>query len=322
MIQQLIDIIFLVVVVVKPVANWGELLARAEHSRDWFVLSLSDSEEDVQAEGVHAEGVDQGAEGVQGEGVQGEDENVDQGAKGVQAKGAADEDVHIDSLKTNVQDADETENEIHDECDNVRRARKTYDDEVDGLMFDYLNDDAPLDAVSETEESEDEVESEDLMKNYLHRTIYNTPSTIEGTSWKAKKNRIKETSDPTNVRPSTAMRCTICHEVCHNMRSCQRTAVGASQRNNSRKNIRRNRRNAQATQRDIEADVPLSQVLENMRSRNKKPRQSQTSSTAMAKEILYVPQPPPSQPGTQGSNQARCLNDFVANIADTVDFEW
>ncbi|KAK4423512.1 hypothetical protein Salat_1934000 [Sesamum alatum] len=86
-------------------------------------------------------------------------------------------------------------------------------------------------------------------------------------------------------------------------------------RNNSRRNIRRNRMNAQATQRDIEADVPLSQVLEDMRSRNKR--------AAMAEEIPYVPQPPSSQLGTQGSNQARGLDDFVANMTDIADdVEW
>ncbi|KAK4389584.1 hypothetical protein Sango_2295400 [Sesamum angolense] len=82
-----------------------------------------------------------------------------------------------------------------------------------------------------------------------------------------RKSRRKETGEQSNVKPGIAMRCTICHEIGHNKRTCQRTTVGASQRNKSKKNIRRNKRNAQI---DIEADVPLSQVLENM-SRNKSP---------------------------------------------------
>ncbi|KAK4389214.1 hypothetical protein Sango_2258400 [Sesamum angolense] len=105
-----------------------------------------------------------------------------------------------------------------------------------------------------------------------------------------RKSRRKETGEQSNVKPGLAMRCTICHEIGHNKRTCQRTTVGASQRNKSKKNIRRNKRNAQI---DIEADVPLSQVLENM-SRNKRSRQSQTSSAAIAEEMPYIPQPPPS----------------------------
>ncbi|KAL0356419.1 UNVERIFIED_CONTAM: hypothetical protein Sradi_4088800 [Sesamum radiatum] len=68
-----------------------------------------------------------------------------------------------------------------------------------------------------------------------------------------RKSRRKETGEQSNVRAGMAMRCTICHEM------------------------------------DIEADVPLSQVLENM-SRNKRSRQSRTSSTAIAEEMPYIPQ--------------------------------
>ncbi|KAL0334140.1 UNVERIFIED_CONTAM: hypothetical protein Sangu_1570200 [Sesamum angustifolium] len=95
-----------------------------------------------------------------------------------------------------------------------------------------------------------------------------------------RKSRRKETGDQSNVKPGIAMRCTICHEIGHNKRTCQRTAVGASQRNKSKKNIRRNKRNAQA----------------------------------IAEEMPYIPQPPPSQPGTQTG-----LDDIRADLADTVD---
>ncbi|KAL0387553.1 UNVERIFIED_CONTAM: hypothetical protein Sradi_2637100 [Sesamum radiatum] len=60
-----------------------------------------------------------------------------------------------------------------------------------------------------------------------------------------RKSRRKETGEQSNVKPGIAMRCTICHEIGHNKRTCQRTTVGASQRNKSKKNIRRNKRNAQ-----------------------------------------------------------------------------
>ncbi|KAK4437633.1 hypothetical protein Salat_0097300 [Sesamum alatum] len=101
-----------------------------------------------------------------------EEDGHAEGGEGVQAEGAADEDGHIDGLETSVEDVDETENETQDECDSVRGARQTDDDEVDRLMSDYLSGDAPLDAVSEIDGSEDEVESEDPMKHYLHRNMY------------------------------------------------------------------------------------------------------------------------------------------------------
>ncbi|KAL0374393.1 UNVERIFIED_CONTAM: hypothetical protein Sradi_3355000 [Sesamum radiatum] len=82
--------------------------------------------------------------------------------------------IDLDADKTHVEDVDELENAMQDECDSVRGARLTNED--DGLMSVYSSDDAPLDAVSENkgdeDESEDEDESDDPIKNYLHRNIY------------------------------------------------------------------------------------------------------------------------------------------------------
>ncbi|KAL0383000.1 UNVERIFIED_CONTAM: hypothetical protein Scaly_0587300 [Sesamum calycinum] len=66
---------------------------------------------------------------------------------------------------------EDDENAMQDECDSVRRARQTNEDEDDELMSGYSSDDAPLDAGSEHEGDEDEDESEDRMNNYLHKNI-------------------------------------------------------------------------------------------------------------------------------------------------------
>ncbi|KAL0440231.1 UNVERIFIED_CONTAM: hypothetical protein Slati_2506100 [Sesamum latifolium] len=87
-------------------------------------------------------------------------------AESIQAESAA--------YETHFEDADEVDNSMQDEYDSIRGARQTNEDEDDGLMSGYSSDDAPLHVVSENEgdENEDEDESEDPMKNYSQRNMY------------------------------------------------------------------------------------------------------------------------------------------------------
>ncbi|KAK4404271.1 hypothetical protein Sango_0795700 [Sesamum angolense] len=128
-------------VVIVEVHEWIHVELITPFGAELHVINL-DAEEVTHAKGVEAEGVDQEAESFQ-------------------AKNVADE-AYVE----------DDENAMQDECDSVRGARQTNEDEDDELISGYSSDDAPLDAGSENEGDEDEDESEDPMNNYLHKNMY------------------------------------------------------------------------------------------------------------------------------------------------------